>query len=126
MIHKSNGAGFTRLINAVNCSLKGFKAAYIHETAFRQELLLSVILFPFSFVIAASSTQWLILVCSLLFLLFSELFNSAIEALSDQVSLEHHELIGRAKDLAAGGGLIALIIVLLTWGVFTYQYLTKI
>jgi diacylglycerol kinase (ATP) len=120
--HKPNGTGIKRIFKAFNCSMLGFKAAFIHESAFRQELLLCLVLLPISFVISESLTTWLALVCSLLFLLFAEVINSALEALADRISTEHHELLGRAKDLGSSGVFIAMIIVSLVWLSAIYQY----
>jgi len=113
---KPNGVGVGRILKATKCSYQGFCAAYKHESAFRQELLLCAILLPFSFVLATSSGHWVVLVCSLLFLLFAEVVNSAIEALADQISTDIHELIGRAKDLGSLAVLIALTVIIVTWG----------
>ena len=103
--HKPNGTGISRLFKAFRCSMLGFKAAYKHESAFRQELLLCLLLLPVSFVISPSLNNWLALICSLLFLLFAEVINSALEALADRISTDHHELLGRAKDLGSSGGI---------------------
>ncbi|MBE8232159.1 MAG: diacylglycerol kinase [Endozoicomonadaceae bacterium] len=119
---KPNGSGFMRIINAFKCSMLGFKAAFTHESAFRQELLLCVVLLPFSFIIASTSFEWIMLICSLLFLLFSEIINSAIEALADKISLEHHELLGRAKDLGSAGVFIAILINITVWSQVTYSH----
>jgi diacylglycerol kinase (ATP) len=113
---KPNGDGIGRIVKATRCSYQGFCAAYKHESAFRQELLLCAILLPFSFILASSSGHWVALVCSLLFLLFAEVVNSAIEALADQISTDIHKLIGRAKDLGSLAVFIALIVIVITWG----------
>ncbi|WNC70723.1 diacylglycerol kinase [Thalassotalea psychrophila] len=125
-INKLNGTGIRRLFKATYCSIKGFKAAWIHESAFRQELLLVLILLPFSFVLAQSTNHWLVLIFSLLFLLFSELVNSALEALADKVCLDHDELIGRAKDIGSAIVFIALVFLKLVWIVATLQYFSII
>ena len=121
-MNKQNGKGITRIFKAWKCSMQGFKAAYINESAFRQELLLTFLLFPVSFVIASSLGSWIALVISLLFLLLVEVINSAIEALADRISTEHHELLGRAKDLGSAAVFIALLIVTLVWGVSLFEY----
>jgi len=123
---KPNGSGIGRIYKAFYCSMKGFKSAYIHEAAFRQELILCLLLFPTSFFIASTIADWLMLVLSLLFLLFAEIINSALEALADRISLEHHELLGRAKDLGSAGVFIAMLVVILTWSVKFYFYLSAI
>jgi len=115
IINKPNGNGIDRIRKATLCSIKGFKAAFKYESAFRQELFLCLILLPISFFIAKDVGTWLILLISMLFLLFAEVVNSAIEALADRISIEHSELIGRAKDLGSACVFIAFIILLLVW-----------
>ena len=83
------------------CSWLGFSAAFKHESAFRQELLLCAVLLPFSFVLAQSVSHWAMLIVTLLLLLLVELLNSAIEAITDRVGTEYHVLSGRAKDTAS-------------------------
>jgi len=124
-VHKPNGSGLTRLLKAYKCSMKGFRAAYIHEAAFRQEILLALILLPCSFVLSTSLASWLGLVLPLIGLLIIEIINSAIEALADQISLEHHELIGRAKDLGSAAVFLAMVIVVLVWGTSLYTFINK-
>ncbi len=119
---KANGSGIIRIMKAFSCSIKGFKAAFIHEAAFRQEIALCIVLFPFSFVISQAFTDWVVLICSLLFLLLTEIINSAIEALADRISLDHHELLGRAKDLGSAAVFMALTITLLIWANYIYLY----
>ena len=87
-VFKPNGLGIKRIFKATYCSYLGFKAAFIEEAAFRQELLLSIILLPISFWLASSVLHWALLVSTLLIILIVELLNSAIEALTDRVSTE--------------------------------------
>ncbi len=119
---KPNGLGVARILKAARCSIKGFQAAYRHEAAFRQELLLSLVLLPFSFVIASSLANWVALIAVLLLLLLVEVINSAIEALADRISTDLHELLGRAKDLGSSAVFIAFMIVVLVWGESAYSY----
>lgn len=120
--NKPNGTGIMRIFKAFNCSMLGFKAAFKHESAFRQELLLCIILLPISFVISTSLAVWVALICSLLFLLFAEVINSALEALADRISTDHHELLGRAKDLGSSAVFIAMVVVSLVWFSALYHY----
>jgi len=114
--NKPNGSGFSRVFKATYCSFKGFKAAFNYESAFRQELLLSIVLLPAAFYFAQSRLHLLALIASLLFLLFAEIINSALEALADKITLAHDELIGRAKDLGSSAVFIALTLLALLWG----------
>lgn len=46
---KPGATGITRIIHATNYSMKGLSSAWRHEAAFRQELLLIVLLMPLAF-----------------------------------------------------------------------------
>ena len=65
------------------------------------EVVAFALLFPFAFFIGRTAVERVLLVGSLLLVLIVELLNSALEATLDRVSLEHHPLIGRAKDIAS-------------------------
>jgi diacylglycerol kinase (ATP) len=112
---KPNGSGFTRILKATRCSMLGFKAAYKHESAFRQELWLCCLLLPVSLFIASSGIQLGLLIGSLLLILLAEVINSAIEAIVDRIGLELHELSGRAKDLGSTAVFLALCIFVVIW-----------
>ena len=113
--NKPNGSGLTRLLKAMRCSFLGLKAAYKHESAFRQELCLSLLLLPLSVFIANSGTQLALLIGALILLLLVEVINSAIEAVVDRIGLEHHELSGRAKDLGSAAVFMALCLCVIIW-----------
>ncbi|WP_340678361.1 diacylglycerol kinase [Paraglaciecola sp.] len=115
-VNKPNGSGIERVFKATKCSYYGFKAAWLYESAFRQELALVIILLPLSFVLCESRNHWLLLFSSLMLVLFAELVNSAIEALADAISLEYHALIGRAKDIGSAVVFVALTVLIVVWG----------
>ena len=121
LVNKPNGIGIGRIIKATQCSIKGFKAAFKEESAFRTELALGVILLPLSFWLAQSLQHWVILIVSFLFLLIVELLNSAIEALTDRVGVEYHVLSGRAKDIASATVTLALIVLFIVWAAAGYE-----
>ena len=107
--------GLRRVWNALNYSLAGLKAAYLCEDAFRQEVLLAMLLIPATFLLPV---PWLgrgVMIASVLLVLVVELLNSAIEAVVDRVSLENHRLAKRAKDIGSAAVLISLIQVLAVW-----------
>ena len=122
-MNKPNGTGLTRIIKAAHCSIKGFKAAFTHESAFRQELFLAMILLPASFYLAQSNLHQLLLIATLFFVLFAEIINSALEALADKITTEHDELIGRAKDLGSAAVFVAISLLVLIWAEALYTKL---
>ncbi|MBK7648353.1 MAG: diacylglycerol kinase [Betaproteobacteria bacterium] len=107
--------GLRRVWNALNYSLAGLKAAYLCEDAFRQEVLLALLLIPATFLLPV---PWLgrgVMIASVLLVLIVELLNSAIEAVVDRVSLENHRLAKRAKDIGSAAVLISLVQVIVVW-----------
>ncbi len=107
--------GLRRLFNAFGYSVDGFKAAYKHEDAFRQEVLFAIILTPLAFYLGDNAIEIALMVASVLLVLIVELLNSAIEAVVDRVSIERHELAKRAKDIGSAAVFIALLVVVVVW-----------
>lgn len=112
--YKSTG-GLIRIIRALGYSLQGLGAAWRHEAAFRQELALAVILTPIGLWLGSSTMERLLLVGVLALVLVVELINSAIEALADAISTDHHPLLGRAKDIGSAAVLLVLLLAGATW-----------
>ena len=113
--NKYKNSGITRIIKAGGYSFNGFRAAWIGEAAFRQELILALLTLPFVFMMDTTSNQRSILVAATILVLIVELLNSAIEAIVDRVSLEHHELSGRAKDMGSAAVFCSLILWCYVW-----------
>lgn len=118
---KPNGTGFGRIMKATDCSRKGFTAAWVNEAAFRQEAGLTLAAIPFAWYLAADFGHFAILMGVWLLVIIVELLNSAIEALTDRVSLERHELSGRAKDMGSAAVTSALVFVALVWAAAIWQ-----
>lgn len=108
--------GLRRLWNAFGYSLAGFRAAYKHEDAFRQEVLLAVILVPLALWLPASHIGKALMIGSVLLVIMVELLNSAVEATVDRISLDSHDLAKRAKDIGSAAVLMSLVNVLVVWG----------
>ncbi|MEE9332218.1 MAG: diacylglycerol kinase [Methylophilaceae bacterium] len=108
--------GLRRLINAMGYSFDGFKAAFKHEDAFRQEVFLAIALIPLALYLEHEALHRVLMIGSLFLVLMVELLNSAIEAVVDRVSTERHALAKRAKDTASAAVFFALTNVVVTWG----------
>ena len=112
--HKSK-TGLVRIWRAFFYSLEGFAAALKYEHAFRQELILCLVLLPFAIFLQLELVEKIILVITLLFVLVVELLNSAIEAIVDRVSLENNELSKRAKDLGSAAVFLSVVVTAIAW-----------
>ena len=107
--------GIKRILNATGYSLAGFKAAFSHEAAFRQILLINLVLIPTSFFVHFSALEQALMVAVCLLAIIVELFNSAIEAVVDRISLEIHQLSKNAKDMGSAAQFVSLGIIFSTW-----------
>ncbi len=112
--------GLKRLINAFGYSMDGFKAAYQHEDAFRQEVWLSLVMIPLAFYLESETLHRILMVGSVLLVMIVELLNSAVEAVVDRVSIERHALAKRAKDIGSAAVLLALINLAVVWGLILF------
>ena len=107
--------GLRRLINAFTYSCAGLKAAYQHEDAFRQEVLLAIILLPLALWLEHGALERALMISSVLLVIIVELLNSAIEATVDRISLDNHTLAKRAKDIGSAAVLISLVNLAVVW-----------
>lgn len=120
---KPGDKGITRIYKAAGYSIQGLRCAFKFESAFRQDLALSVIgtaLLPF---IHADISQKLLMWSVLMLLLVVELLNSALEAVVDRISCEKHPLSGQAKDMGSAAVMICLLLCAGVWGVVLCQHL---
>jgi len=107
--------GLRRLINAFGYSMAGLKAAYTNEDAFRQEVLMTIVLVPLALYLGDSGVAKAAMIASVLLVVIVELLNSSIEATVDRISLENHMLAKRAKDIGSAAVLISLINLAVVW-----------
>lgn len=110
-----NVKGWRRVVYAFGYSMRGLKACFELEEAFRQEVFLLVPLIPLALWLGETPVERAILIGSLLIVPIVELLNSAIEANVDRVGLERHELSGRAKDIASAAVLSSIVFCLVIW-----------
>jgi len=110
-----NLKGLPRINAAFLNSLKGFKATWVHEEAFRQEVLLCIVAAPLGFWLGQTGVEKALLLGSLLLVLIVELLNTGIEVVVDRISFERHELSGRAKDIGSAAVLTSLLLAALVW-----------
>ncbi|MNO61871.1 Diacylglycerol kinase [compost metagenome] len=109
--------GLKRIFNAAGYSMAGFVSAFRGEAAFRQLVLLNVVLIPLAFFADVTRGERALMIAVCLLALIVELFNSAIEAVVDRISLERHPLSKNAKDMGSAAQFVALTLITAVWGV---------
>jgi diacylglycerol kinase (ATP) len=112
--HKGK-SGLRRIFNALLYSLAGLRVAFRHESAFRQEVALAVVLVPIACMLPASAVERVLLIGAVLLVLIVELLNSSVEAAIDRIGLDSHRLSKRAKDLGSAAVLVALAALAMIW-----------
>jgi diacylglycerol kinase (ATP) len=101
----------------------GMKEVLKSEKSFKTQLFVMVligIILPFT---PLTTLAKLILFASMWLVLLAEAINSAIERVVDLVTQEHHPLAGQAKDIGAFAVALALVIVVMIWGIVLYAEL---
>ena len=107
--------GLVRLWNATGYSRDGILAAWRHEAAFREEVLLAAITIPLAFYLGKTGVERALLVGCIILILIVEILNSAVEAVVDKASPEKHDLAKRAKDMGSAAVLFSLTNAAVIW-----------
>jgi diacylglycerol kinase (ATP) len=107
--------GLTRLVRAFGYSFQGFRHTWREEAAFRQEVLLSLLLIPMGLYFGNSGVERALLVSPMLLILVVEILNSAVEAIVDRSGTERHPLAGMAKDMGSAAVMLSFALLGTVW-----------
>ena len=107
--------GIKRLANAFTYSVAGTLAAFKHEDAFRQEVILSTILIPLAIYLGQTAIEQALMIASILLIIIVELLNSSVEATVDRISVKRHKLSKRAKDIGSAAVFFSLVNAAVIW-----------
>jgi len=106
--HKAH-TGVQRIVHAAGYSIAGLSAAWRHESAFRQECVLAVVMLPAAWWLGRNWIETALLAGSVIAVLIVELLNSAVETAIDRVSADLHPLSKRAKDIGSAAVMLSLL-----------------
>lgn len=104
-----------------NYALEGLKDLIKTETSFKLELIIVLILLPTLFFIETSLSNKLLMFITLLGMPLAEAMNSAIERVVDLVTLEHHHMAKRAKDVGSTIVFLSIFIFVIVWSCILFQ-----
>jgi len=107
--------GMLGTFKALRWSLKGLRAAWLHEASFRLEVVLAIALVPLAGLLGETGVERALLIGAVMVVLALELLNSAIEAVIERYGDEHHELAGRAKDMGSAAVFVGISSALAIW-----------
>ncbi len=106
-IHKFNiKERLKSFIHAIN----GIKIIFKYEHNFRIHFFAALTAIISGLIIYLSNIEWIVILIIMGIVFICEIFNSAIENLSDFVSPEYNELIKKVKDMSAAAVLVSAIL----------------
>lgn len=108
-IQNKQGFNCGSRLRAFVFAYRGLKALFRSECHARFHALAALVAIALGFSLRISADEWCIVILAIACVVASEAFNTAVESLTDRVSTERHPLSGKAKDVAAGGVLIACL-----------------
>ena len=112
----SENTGIRRIILATKYSWQGLTTCYRKESAFRQELWLSIMLAPIAIWLGDDHIERALMLGSLFLVLVVELLNTGLENAIDRFGGEVHKLSGRAKDMGSAAVMLTLFMTVMIWG----------
>lgn len=98
-----------KTIRSFRFAWQGLIALFRFENNARFHLLAALVVVVSGWYLNLNSLEWLIVTILVSLVWMAEAFNTAIEKLADRITTDQDPIIGHAKDLAAGGVLMASI-----------------
>lgn len=120
---KPGHRGLQRIVSTTRYAIRGLRAAWQNEAAFRHECAVTLLLLPAAFLLGRSLTQTALLIGVCLLVLVTELLNSGLEATLDRVSEAHHPLTERAKDMGSAAVAVSMVLAGVVWGLVMLERL---
>jgi diacylglycerol kinase len=105
---------FYERLKSFRNAFSGFESLLIYEHNARIHLVIFVTVVTAGIFLRISSSDWIAIIFAAGLVFISECFNTAVEYLSDTITMDNNEKIKMAKDVAAAGVLISAIISVIT------------
>lgn len=117
--------GIIRIVHAFFNSCSGLADAWRHESAFRQEILLAVVLMPAAFLAPVTTVERALLIATVLLVIIVELLNTGVEVAIDRISFDQNMLSKRAKDIGSAAVFVALVLLGTVWGLILWPVFAR-
>lgn len=98
-----------REVNSFTYAIRGIISAFKTEPHLRFHLFAAVLVVGVGFWVNLDANEWSIIAICIAMVFAAELFNTAIEKLTDLVSPAYNKTAGLVKDVAAGAVLVVAI-----------------
>ncbi|MEG2788281.1 MAG: diacylglycerol kinase [Romboutsia sp.] len=114
------------IIKAFNAAIEGILYTFKFERNMKIHYLVAVLVFIASLFFDLPRVEMLLLIFSISLVVISEMFNTAIEKTIDMITEEYNVLAKIAKDVAAGGVLIAALNSIVVGYMLFYDRITDV
>ena len=111
-------------IKAFRFALNGMATLWREEPTTRFHAVTSLAAIALGFWAGLGRIEWVLMVLFIGLAWFAEAVNTAVERAADAVTLEHHPLIGKAKDVASAAVLISNLMALVGGVILFWPYLS--
>lgn len=98
-----------KIVRSFGFAWNGIRECFATQVNFRIHLLLALLAILMGIVLKISSTEWILVFLCIFLVVVAEMFNTAIEKLSDIVEKGFHPVIRSVKDIAAGAVLVSAL-----------------
>ena len=89
---------------------RGIRLVFSSEANMKIHIVVATLVVICGFIFNINTTEWIACLLCIGLVFGAEMINTAIENVVDLASPDHHELAGKAKDIAAGAVLICAIV----------------
>jgi len=113
-LHLFKFGSMKKFIRGFGYAFKGISYAAKTQLNFRVHLVATLLAVFMSYALHISANEWQWIILCIALVLAAELFNTAIEFLTDLVSPDYNEIAGHVKDASAGAVLIIALFALIT------------
>ena len=116
----------TRFLKSFEYAWYGIVYTVTTQPNFRRHVVVAVIALLAGWYFDLSDWEWCVILLSIGFVWTAELFNTALEHLTDVVAPDYNPLIGKVKDVAAGAVLFAAIAAGIVGLIIFIPYISKL
>lgn len=115
LMKSTTAFSMVRVVRALQYSEQGIRWAWRDEAAFRQELVLMVLMAALTLWLHLPKLETVALLALMAMVLVAELLNSGLEAVVDMTTPEFNALAGKAKDCGSAAVFVALMALAGAW-----------
>jgi len=94
-------------------AFRGLVVAFKTQSSFRVHTIAAAVVIPLGIGLNISIIDWIMTAVVIMFVIVTELFNTAIEHICDYVQPEYHKMIKVIKDVAAGAVLVSVFLAII-------------